>query len=46
VATLMLNLEELGLRPEAGDLIRLLEKAGLARGSADADRGVIIESAF
>ncbi|MFJ6538841.1 hypothetical protein ACIQH5_21640 [Paenarthrobacter sp. NPDC091711] len=46
VATLMLNLQELGLRPEAGDLIQLLEKAGLARGSADADRGVIIESAF
>ncbi|MFH5880255.1 hypothetical protein [Arthrobacter sp. NA-172] len=46
VATLMLSLEELGLRPEAGDLIQLLEKAGLARGSADADRGVIIESAF
>lgn len=46
VATLMLSLEELGLTPEAGDLIQLLEKAGLARGSADADRGVIIESAF
>lgn len=46
VATLMLSLQELGLRPEAGDLIQLLEKAGLARGSADADRGVIIESAF
>lgn len=46
VATLMLSLEELGLRPEAGDLIQLLEKAGLARGSADADQGVIIESAF
>ncbi|MDF9276252.1 hypothetical protein P4U43_00420 [Arthrobacter sp. EH-1B-1] len=46
VATLMLSLEELGLKPEAGDLIQLLEKAGLARGSADADRGVIIESAF
>jgi hypothetical protein len=46
VATLMLSLQELGLRPEAGDLIQLLEKAGLARGSADADRGVVIESAF
>ena len=46
VATLMLRLQELGLRPEAGDLIQLLEKAGLARGSADADRGVVIESAF
>lgn len=46
VATLMSSLHELGLRPEAGDLIQLLEKAGLARGSADADRGVIIESAF
>lgn len=46
VATLMSSLQDLGLRPEAGDLIQLLEKAGLARGSADADRGVIIESAF
>lgn len=46
VATLMLSLEELGLRPEAGDLIQLLERAGLARGSADADQGVLIQSAF
>lgn len=46
VATLMLDLEELGLRPELGDLISLLEKAGLARGSADADQGVLIQSAF
>jgi len=46
VATLVKSLRELGLNPELGDLIRLLETAGLARGSADADQGVVIQSAF
>lgn len=46
VATLVKSLASLGLRPEVGDLISLLERAGLARGSADADQGVIIQSAF
>lgn len=43
---LMSDLSELGLRPEQADLIDLLEKSGLARGSADADQGLVIESAF
>lgn len=42
----LLGLDELGIRPGLADLIRLLEKAGLARGSADADQGVIVQSAF
>jgi hypothetical protein len=46
VASLMTSLAELGLRPELGDLIRLLERAGLAHGSADADQGVVVQSAF
>jgi hypothetical protein len=46
VATLMSDLADLGLNPELGDLITLLERAGLARGSADADHGVQIQSAF
>jgi hypothetical protein len=40
------NLKELGLRPELGDLIQLLERAGLARGSADADQAVEVASAY
>lgn len=40
------SLGRLGMRPELSDLIALLERAGLARGSADADRGVQVESAF
>lgn len=44
--TLIRDLTELGLRPEQRDLIELLEIAGLARGSADADQGLVIESAF
>jgi hypothetical protein len=40
------NLSEAGLRPELEELIELLERAGLARGSADADQGVIVEAAY
>lgn len=46
VGSIMADLEELGIRPEMIDLIALLERAGLARGSADADQGVRVRSAF
>ena len=40
------ELARLGLRPPVSELVRLLEAAGLARGSADADHGVRVASAF
>lgn len=40
------NLALLGLHAPARDLIELLERAGLASGSADADQGVRVRSAF
>ena len=40
------NLRMLGACPEPQDLIQLLELAGLARGSADADQGVAVETAY
>ncbi|MFE6965504.1 hypothetical protein ACFVAJ_10335 [Agromyces sp. NPDC057679] len=46
VAAIARDLDEMGLRPELNDLVALLERAGLARGSADADQGVVVESAF
>lgn len=46
VASVLANLSELGIRPELVDLINLLERAGMARGSADADQGVRVKSAF
>jgi len=46
VGALMDDLAELGLHPELADVVMLLERAGLARGSADADLGVQIKSAF
>lgn len=46
VGALMDDLAELGLHPELADVVTLLERAGLARGSADADLGVQIKSAF
>jgi hypothetical protein len=39
-------LRALGLQPELRDVLLLLEAAGLARGSADADYGVEVRSAF
>src|SRR5690606_210126 len=38
--TVMTKLHQMGLRPELRDLVILLEAAGLARGSADADFGL------
>lgn len=46
VSSVLSDLVALGARPEMTDLIDLLEQAGLARGSADADQGVIVQSAF
>lgn len=46
VGRLMDDLHEIGLNPQLSDVIELLERAGLARGSADADQGVLIKSAF
>lgn len=46
VGKLMADLKDLGLNPELADVVSLLERAGLSRGSADADQGVMIKSAF
>jgi hypothetical protein len=40
------KLGQLGANPHPNDLLKFLERAGLARGSADADLGVIVETAF
>ena len=40
------DLSGLGMRPELGDLIDLLERSGLSRGSADADQALIVQSAY
>ncbi|WP_156466151.1 hypothetical protein [Janibacter sp. Soil728] len=40
------TLGQLGLRPELLELVKALEAAGLAQGSADADRGVRVRSAY
>lgn len=40
------ELARLGLRPSVAELIRLLEASGLARGSADADQSVVVQSAY
>lgn len=39
-------LSQLGLRPELMELVKALEAAGLAQGSADADHGVRVRSAY
>lgn len=46
VSNLMFDLNQMGLQPEINDIISLLERAGIARGSADADQGVEITSAY
>lgn len=46
VGSVLKNLSRMGMQPELNELITLLESAGLARGSADADNAVIVESAF
>ena len=46
VRNVMANLHSLGLQPELRDVFMLLENAGLARSSADADYGIEVRSAF
>ncbi|WP_193509120.1 hypothetical protein [Cryobacterium sp. BB736] len=46
VAAVLASLDRMGIRPELSDLIVLLERAGLARGSADADQAVWVQAAF
>lgn len=46
VGQLLRQLGALGLRPEMGDIVARLERAGIARGSADADQAVEIRGAF
>lgn len=46
LADLLKSLSSLGLHPDMTDIVSLLERAGLARGSADADQGVQIKSAY
>ena len=46
VADVRANLAGLGLFPELAELIGLLEDAGLARGSADADQAVEVQSPY
>lgn len=40
------SLSILGISPNQVELLRILERAGLARGSADADQAVFVSSAF
>ena len=40
------RLNYLGLKPDNSELLHELEKAGLARGSADADEAIQVRSAF
>lgn len=39
-------LRKAGLEPDLRDLVALLEKSGMARGSADAEEGLKVEAAF
>lgn len=46
VAHVLRQLAQLGLHPPLAEVIALLEEAGLARGSADADQAVSVQSPF
>lgn len=46
VAEVLYQLAQLGLHPPLAEVILLLEEAGLARGSADADQAVTVQSPF
>ncbi|MHC8606939.1 hypothetical protein ACW4FP_04700 [Paenarthrobacter ureafaciens] len=46
VGNVLGDLSLLGLHPGLGEIVNLLENAGLARGSADADIAVVVESAY
>ena len=40
------SLHQMGLKPTRDDLVSLLERAGMSRGSADADQGLLVQSAY
>jgi hypothetical protein len=40
------SLRHLGLNPKREELVSLLERAGMARGSADSDQGLLVQSAY
>lgn len=40
------TLRQMGLKPTRDDLVHLLEKAGMTRGSADSDQGLMVQSAY
>ncbi|GAA4892273.1 hypothetical protein GCM10025789_06600 [Tessaracoccus lubricantis] len=46
VGKIIAQLSRLGLRPPLPELVKLLEAAGLARGSADADHGVRVANPY
>jgi len=46
LGSLLFELNSMGLNPPNGELVGDLEKAGLARGSADSDIGLKIDTAF
>lgn len=46
LGNVLLSLAQLGLRPELMEVVKALEAAGLAQGSADADHGVRVRSAY
>ena len=46
VGSVQRSLYDLGLRPQPRDLITLLARAGMARGSADADQAVVVQAAY
>lgn len=46
VGKVLESLGRLGLRPELMEIVQALESAGLAQGSADADHGVRVRSAY
>lgn len=46
LGVLMSDIQLMGLQPESDDIRQLLELAGLARSSADADLGIQIRSAY
>lgn len=46
VGKVLMSLDQLGLKPELMEIVKALESAGLAQGSADADHGVRVRSAY
>jgi hypothetical protein len=46
LGTIQRSLSQIGLNPPRDDLVNLLERAGMTRGSADADQGLLVQSAY